>query len=122
VPRRDWLFRITDILEALSAVAQYVKGMSYEDFIADRKTVDAVIRNLIIIGEAAAHIPEEICQSNMEIPWPDMKALRNFVVHEYFGVSDKILWDTVQTDLPPLVPILKQIVARNYSEGDEAAQ
>ena len=122
MPRRDWLFRITDILEALSAVAQYVKGMSYEDFIADRKTVDAVIRNLIIIGEAAAHIPEEICQSNKEIPWPDMKALRNFVVHEYFGVSDKILWDTVQTDLPPLVPRLEQIAARDYSEGDEAVQ
>lgn len=107
---RDWLFRINDILDAVAAVEAYVVGMTYKDFTSDRKTVDAVVRNLIIIGEAAARIPEEICQSHREIPWPDMRAMRNFVVHEYFGVSDKILWDTVQTDLPSLVPKLKEIV------------
>ena len=104
MPPRNWLFRINDILDAVSTVRKYVAGMTYEDFVADRKTVDAVIRNLIIIGEAAVHIPEEICQSHQSIPWPDMRAMRNFVVHEYFGVSDKILWDTVQIDLPPIVP------------------
>ena len=61
---RNWLFRINDILSAVSAVETYVKGMTYEDFVADRKTVDAVVRNLIITGEAAVHIPEEICQSH----------------------------------------------------------
>jgi len=61
---RNWLFRINDILSAVSAVETYVKGMTYEDFVADRKTVDAVVRTLIIIGEAAVHIPEEICQSH----------------------------------------------------------
>ena len=106
MPHRDWLFRITDILTATSTVESYVKGMSYEDFIADRKTVDAVIRNLIIIGEASSRIPEEISLNHPEVPWNDMRAMRNFVVHEYFGVSDKILWDTVQTDLPPLKPAL----------------
>jgi hypothetical protein len=95
VPPRNWLFRINDILDAISAVRKYVAGITYEDFVKDRKTVDAVIRNLIIIGEAAVHIPEEICQTYHLIPWPDMRAMRNFVVHEYFGVSDKILWDTV---------------------------
>jgi uncharacterized protein with HEPN domain len=116
VPHRDWLFRISDILGAISAVATYVKGMSYEDFIADRKTVDAVIRNLIIIGEAASRIPDEISLQHPEVPWNDMRAMRNFVVHEYFGVSDKILWDTVQTDLPPLVPALSKIEDR-YGGG-----
>jgi len=51
------------------------------------------------------------------MPWPDMRAMRNFVVHEYFGVSDKILWDTVQVDLPPLVPLLKEI-SDEYSKGE----
>jgi uncharacterized protein with HEPN domain len=118
VQLRDWLFRINDILEALSAVETYVKGMTYENFISDRKTVDAVIRNLIVIGEAATHIPEQISLNYPEIPWNDMRAMRNFVVHEYFGISDKIIWDTVQIDLPPLVPYLKKIV-ENYSKGNE---
>lgn len=109
MPLRDWLFRINDILDAVSVVETYVKGMTYEDFIADRKTVDAVIRNLIIIGEAASHIPEEISLNHPEVPWSDMRTMRNFVVHEYFGVSDKILWDTVQIDLPPLMPVLRRI-------------
>lgn len=117
MPLRDWLFRINDILDAVSAVRKYVAGMTYEDFIADRKTVDAVIRNLIIIGEAAVHIPEEICQTYQSIPWPDMRGMRNFVVREYFGVSDKILWDTVQVNLPPLVPLLKEI-SDKYSKGE----
>jgi len=120
VQHRDWLFRITDILDAITAVEKYVKGMTYEDFIADRKTVDAVVRNLIIIGEAAAHVPEEICQLRREIPWTDMRAMRNFVVHEYFGVSDKILWDTAQADLSPLFPALKEVVTI-YSKKDDRA-
>lgn len=117
MPPRNWLFRINDILDAISAVRKYVAGMTYEDFLEDRKTVDAVIRNLIIIGEASVHIPEEICQSHQSIPWPDMRAMRNFVVHEYFGISDKILWDTVQIDLPPLVPLLKEI-SEKYSKDE----
>ncbi len=117
MPLRNWLFRINDILDAVSAIETYVTGMTYENFIADRKTVDAVVRNLIIIGEATVHIPEEICTAHAEIPWKDMSAMRNFVVHEYFGVSDRILWDTVQIDLPPLVPVLKEIVMK-YSKVD----
>jgi uncharacterized protein with HEPN domain len=65
---------------------------------------------LIIIGEAACHIPEEICLDNPAVPWKDMRAMRNFVVHEYFGISDSILWDTIQIDLPPLVPLLKPLL------------
>ena len=117
MPPRNWLFRINDILDAVSAVETYVAGMKYEDFIVDRKTVDAVVRNLIIIGEASVHIPEEICVAHGDIPWQDMRAMRNFVVHEYFGVSDRILWDTVQIDLPSLVPVLKEIAVK-YSKGD----
>jgi len=117
MPYRTWLYRVNDILDAITAIRQYVAGMSYEDFVADRKTVDAVIRNLIIIGEAAGHIPDEICEAQPEIPWNDMRAMRNFVVHEYFGVSDKILWDTVQMNLPPLIPLL-HVLAEKYSNEE----
>ena len=77
--------------------------------------MDAVIRNLIIIGEASAHIPDEISLSHPEVPWNDMRAMRNFVVHEYFGVSDKILWDTVHTDLPSVIPVLREIEGKHGS-------
>ncbi len=109
MPSRAWAFRITDILDAITAVRNYTAGMDFNCFAADRKTVDAVIRNFIIIGEAASHIPEEICSVNPDIPWQDMRAMRNFIVHEYFGVDDKILWDTIRVDLLPLEPLLKKL-------------
>ncbi len=111
--RRDWQIRIHDILEALEAIGRYIGDMRFEDFIADRKTVDAVIRNLIIIGEASARVPDEICQKHPGIPWYEMRGMRNFVVHEYFGVSDKVLWDTIRIDLPPLVEKLRKIYAES---------
>ncbi len=90
---RDWKFRIEDILEAITAARTYTAGMDLDGFIRDRRTVDAVVRNLIIIGEAAVHVPEEVCQRSPDVPWIDMRAMRNFIVHEYFGVSEKVIWD-----------------------------
>ena len=110
MPRRDWRFRIKDILDAVQAVQRYTEGITYEGFTTDRKTVDAVIRNLIVIGEAAEHVPDDVAFAHPEIPWKDMRDMRNFVIHEYFGVSDKILWDTLQKDLTPLVVLLKPLL------------
>jgi len=87
--------------------------MEYKTFIEDRRTVDAVVRNLIIIGEAAAQVPEDICLKYSEISWYDMRGMRNFVVHEYFKASDAVLWDTVKVDLPPLPTLLKKIIEEN---------
>ena len=110
MPPRQLLFHIQDILDALEAIRVYTKGMKFPDFVADRRTVDAVIRNLTVIGEAAAHIPNEVCDEYTDIPWTDMRAMRNFVVHEYFGVSDLIVWDTVTRNLPSLHEPLERIL------------
>lgn len=110
MPRRDWKMRIKDILNAISAVQGYTEGMKYEVFVADRKTVDAVLRNLIVIGEAANHMPADIMSAHPDLPWQDMRDMRNFVVHEYFRVSDRIIWDTIQNDLPPLIPLLETLL------------
>ena len=110
-PEREWRFRVHDILEAIQNIEEYMAGQSFEEFVADRKTVDAVIRNFIVIGEAAARMPQDVVERSSFIPWPEMKALRNFVVHEYFGVSDKILWDTAKNDLTPLPASLRDLLA-----------
>jgi len=110
---RDWKFRIQDILDAVGAVQKYTQGMEFKTFIDDRRTVDAVVRNLIVIGEAAVHVPEDICRKHPEVPWHEMRGMRNFVVHEYFRASDAVIWDTVQVDLPPLSDLIKKIMEEN---------
>jgi uncharacterized protein with HEPN domain len=110
LPPRDWKFRIKDILDAIRTVQGYTLGLEYESFVDDRKTVDAVVRNLIVTGEAAVHVPDDVVMAHPEIPWKDMSDMRNFVVYEYFGISNKIIWGTVQNDLPPLIPLLKSLL------------
>lgn len=113
MPHRDWKFRIQDILDAASTISKYTKGMEFNTFIEDRRTVDAVVRNLMIIGEAAVHVPEDICLKHPEVPWYEMRGMRNFVVHEYFRASDTVIWDTIQVDLPPLSNLLNKILEEN---------
>jgi uncharacterized protein with HEPN domain len=91
VPHKDWKFRIQDILDAIDAAQKYTQGMDYKAFAGDRKTVDAIVRNLIAIGEAAVYVPEDICRKHPEIPWYDMRGMRNFVVHEYFRASESVI-------------------------------
>ena len=109
-PERGWKLRISDILDAIVAIQKYTAGMDLKRFAEDRKTVDAVVRNFTIIGEASIRIPEQVITENLDIPWRDMSDMRNIVVHEYFGVSNKILWETIQSDLPPLVPLLQKLL------------
>ena len=112
MPHRDWKFRIQDILDAVSAIEKYTQGMEFDSFIEDRRTVDAVVRNLMVIGEAAVHVPENICLKHPEVPWYDMRGMRNFVVHEYFRADDSVIWDTVKVDLLPLWELLNKILEK----------
>jgi uncharacterized protein with HEPN domain len=116
MPPREWRFRIQDLLDAIESIRTYTEGMDFTAFQNDRKTVDAVVRNLTVIGEAAARVPEKAVRAHPDVPWAEMRAMRNLVVHEYFGVSDRILWDTVRTNLPSLVAPLKAIQARTDKE------
>ncbi len=80
--------------------------MNYATFKEDDKAIRAVEMNFIIIGEAANQIPEEVEEKYTTIPWSLMRAMRNRIVHVYFKVDEKLMWDTIQTDLPPLIPTL----------------
>ena len=106
---RSWKFRIDDINDALDRIFQYVQGLDYVDWLKDQKTIDAVIRNLEVIGEAAAKVPQEIQDKYSDIPWYQMKGMRNILIHEYFGVDNEMLWNTIQDDLPKLKKNIQNI-------------
>ncbi len=99
---RDFRLYLDDILDAIHQVRSYVEGQDEEAFAVDRKTQDAVIRNLEIIGEAAGNLPEEIQKAAPEIDWRKIKGLRNILIHDYFGVNLPIVWDVVQNKLGAL--------------------
>ena len=114
---RLWQHRITDILEAIEKIQRYVEGMDFNDFEKDSRTVDAVIRNFIIIGEAARNVPKDIVVRHPSLPWRIMGDMRNFAVHEYWGVELRTVWETIKSDLPPLVPLLRSISKEENNRG-----
>jgi len=101
--------RIEDILDAIDSILEYTSNMDQSLWEKDRKTIDAVIRNFEIIGEAATHVPEEVQNNYREVPWSQMKGIRNLLIHEYFGVDVDVVWETIQKDLEPLKKSLKKI-------------
>jgi uncharacterized protein with HEPN domain len=108
---RDWRFRVRDILAAQRAIADYTDGMTFAEFVDDGRTMDAVVRNLMTMGESIRWIPEPILDAHPGVPWRILRGVRNVVVHEYFGVDPGILWQTVRRDLPPLEADLEAVLA-----------
>jgi uncharacterized protein with HEPN domain len=96
------------ILEAIQTIEGYKKGLSFEMFLENKMATDAIIRELEIIGEASNSISEKFQKENSNIPWRKIVGIRNTLIHEYFGVNKKIVWDTVENDLPELKKIIKK--------------
>ena len=107
---RNWKLRANDILTCIEKIQEYTKGLTYDQFRDDAKTVDAVIRNLEIIGEAAGYIPETIQERYPDLAWMEMRGMRNIMIREYFGVSLPIIWRTAIYDLPPLIEGMKRLL------------
>jgi len=108
--KRYWRLRVEDILESLDKIENYLGQMSFEDFAKAGMTVDAVARNLEVVGEASRHIPEELRDQYRQINWKNIIGLRNRIVHEYFGVDLHIVWQIVKNELLPLKNSLKEIL------------
>ncbi len=110
---RKWPRRVEDIVDAIEEIQSFVRGLSYEQFQSDAKTLKAVAADLVIIGEAAGSIPPEVMSAHPDVPWQRMKGMRNWVVHVYFDVDPKIIWNTIQQDLPPLVEPLRVLLKKD---------
>ena len=108
MPPREWGFRIDDILEAIERIERYTADFDFAHWLNDEKTIDAVVRNLEIIGEAAAHVPDEVRKQYDDVPWDEMRGIRNILAHEYFAVDHEILWRTIKRDLGSLKTILQE--------------
>lgn len=108
--RRPHRMFLEDILTSLGNIEEYTSGMDYKGFTSDKKTVDAVARNLEIIGEAAKNIPATVRERHPEIPWRRLMGLRNVVVHEYFGMDLGILWRIVREELPSVNAAVKKLL------------
>lgn len=108
--------RLTDYLDHMRQAATdartFVEGMSQDDFLADKRTQQAVIMSLIVIGEAATKAMdgyEEFCEQHPEIPWRNMRGMRNRIAHGYFDINLEVVWETVQTALPELLERLGKL-------------
>lgn len=99
--RGDRLY-LVDIVESIAAIADYTTGLDFDSFRHDRKTYSATLRELQIIGEAIGKISKETKAKDKTINWRDIKAFRNKITHEYFGVDHEIVWDIVVNELPQL--------------------
>jgi uncharacterized protein with HEPN domain len=105
--------RIEHLLQAIARIQRYTADLTLDTFSADEKTVDAVVRNFQVLGEAARHVPPDVQNKYPEVPWAIMQGMRNILVHDYFKVKVDIVWRTIQADLPPFVAPLQRILSEN---------
>ena len=101
---------LTDILEAAQAITKFCESVRFEQFEGNDMLRSAVLQKLIVVGEAASHMPDQYRIEHPDIPWLDMIAFRNFAVHEYFAVNWQIVWDTAKEDIPLIEKQIKELL------------
>jgi len=99
---------IGHIIDAISAIEEYVSGMSYDDFSKDKKTQDAVLRKLEVVGEASKRLSDKLMKSLSEVPWKDIIGMRNKLIHDYFGIDVQEVWKRAKEDVPALKATLEK--------------
>lgn len=108
---RNYNLYLADMLEASGRVLSYVDALQYKELLDDRMRLDAIVRNLEIIGEAASKIPDEIRGKYPHVEWRKIANFRNVLAHEYFGIDYEIMWNIIQQKIPVLCQQLHSIVS-----------
>lgn len=107
--KREPSLLIEDMIESANKILNYTQNLTYEEFVKDSKTIDAVIRNFEIIGEAANRLPEDFKEKNEKIDWHLIRGFRNRIVHHYFGIDYTIVWTIKESYLPELIKSLESL-------------
>jgi len=115
-PQRDKHY-LADITEAIGRIISYTKDLTYEQFVNRTMVQDAVLRNLQVIGEATKKVSPSLCNANSDIPWREMAGTRDKIVHEYFGINYRIVWEVAHRDLPQILPQLEVILQQLANGG-----
>ena len=108
--KRDPVILLIDISESIEKIKSYTRGLEFQSFIEDSKTLDAVIRNFEIIGEAANRLPPSIKSGFPNIQWHRLRGFRNRIVHDYMGIDYGIVWTIIQKDLDALNTEIKEMI------------
>ena len=108
--KREPQLLIEDIIEAASKILKFTKDMDFETFSRDEKTMDAVVRNFEVIGEASNHLPNEFKKLHTNIDWKRIIGFRNRIIHEYFGIDRSIVWNITQNYLPDMLKEMKTLL------------
>jgi len=107
---KDYKAYLSHIFESIISIENYTEDMSFEEFEKDKKTIDAVIRNLEIIGEASSKLSKEFRERYPEVPWKSIIGLRNILIHDYLGVDIVAVWGNIKQELPSLKEQIKSIL------------
>lgn len=108
--KRDYSLFLKDIISAIDSIQLFVGGITLNDLTSDDKTSSAVIRKFEIIGEATKHIPAELKEKHPDIPWKTMAGMRDRLIHAYFGIDYKLVWNIIRDELPQLKNKLQAII------------
>ena len=105
-------YKISWTLYMRSGTRDFTEGMSFDGFAGDKKTINAVLRSIEVMGEASRKIPEETRQRYPQVPWRKMSGMRDKLIHEYHGVDIDTVWQTLQEDIPPLKDMIQEIIEK----------
>lgn len=111
--QRRYDLYLKDMLSAIENISDYTEGLSFDDFSQKKMVIDAVLRNLEIIGEAAGKLPEKLKNDNPKVPWREIKNFRNIVAHKYWELDLELVWDIIANELKPLGGSIRDLLKKS---------
>lgn len=108
---RHWRHRVEHLLEAVQRIRRYTADLDQASFAKDERTIDAVVRNFQVMGDAARQVPADVQARYPDVPWREIMAMRHVLVHDYFRVKSDVIWNTIQAELPALIEPFQRILS-----------